>query len=350
MTPVVIGVDAHKRTHTLVAVDGLGRKLGHKTVATTTAAHHDAAQWARLQFGSDLIWGVEDCRSLTARLESDLLAEGFTVFRVPPHLMSRARESSRERGKSDAIDALAIARAVQRETNLPRAAYDPISMELRLLIDRREDLVDTRTGYINRLIVRVHLLDPARVTPANWNVKKARAEMRIWLASQHGLVAELARDELEDIVHLSESIELLTRRISERVHAVAPTLLTLPGCAEITAAKIVAEVANVNRFRSDAAFARYAGLAPTPHSSAGSSVRMRSVKHGNRQLNSALHRIAVTQIRMDSPGRAYFQKRLDGGDTRSRALRSLKRHLSRVVYHRLLATTDAVVQTQPATV
>ncbi|HEY9315221.1 MAG TPA: IS110 family transposase [Williamsia sp.] len=131
--------------------------------------------------------------------------------------------------------------------------------------------------------------------------------MRAWLATQHGLVAELALDELDDIIRNSEEMEKSTRRISQRVRAVAPALLTLPGCAELTAAKIVAQVANVNRFRSDAAFARYAGLAPTPYTSGGSSVRMQSGKHGNRHLNPALHRIAVTQIRMAALGEHIFR-------------------------------------------
>jgi|SRR5271166_2123414 len=143
---VVIGVDAHKKTHTLVAVNKMGRQLGQKTILTTSAAHGEGVRWARSRFGTDLVWGVEDCRALTSRLERDLLAEGLAVVRVPPHLMSRARASSRERGKSDPIDALAVARAVLREPNLPIASHDPVSMELRLLVDRREDLVGAAHG------------------------------------------------------------------------------------------------------------------------------------------------------------------------------------------------------------
>lgn len=97
----VIGVDAHKKTHTLVAADGLGRELGHKTITTTSAAHREGVRWARARFGPDLVRAVEDCRSLSPRLENDLMAEGFGVIRVPPHLMSRTRASSRLRGKSD---------------------------------------------------------------------------------------------------------------------------------------------------------------------------------------------------------------------------------------------------------
>jgi transposase len=332
---VVIGVDAHKKTHTLVAVDRVGRRLGQKTIPTTSAAHSEGVRWARSRFGTDLVWGVEDCRTLTARLERDLMAEGHTVVRVPPHLMSRTRASSRELGKSDPIDALAVARAVLREPNLPMASHDPVSMELRLLVDRREDLVEQRTATINRLLTRVHYLDPDRHVPANWNVKKAREEIDAWLATQDGLIAELARDEARDINRVSDEIVRLGQQIKQRVHTIAPALLSIKGCGELSAAKIVAEVADINRFRSEAAFARYAGLAPTPHSSGETNVRIRSGRHGNRQLNMAIHRIAVTQIHHEGPGKDYFQRRLAEGDDRHRALRSLKRRLARVVFKRL---------------
>ena len=131
MDDVVVGVDAHRRTHTLVAVDQLGRKLAQKTIGTDGQSHTEAMRWVRARFGTAVVWGVEDCRSLTARLERDLLAAGQKVIRVPPHLMSRSRASSRELGKSDPIDALAVARAVQREPDLtgrlPRPAVDAVA-------------------------------------------------------------------------------------------------------------------------------------------------------------------------------------------------------------------------------
>ena len=172
---VVLGVDAHKRTHTVVAVDANGRKLGEKTIATTSAGHDDAVRWARGRYGRELLWGVEDCRPLTARLEGDLLAAGLRVVRVPPHLMSRARASSRTPGKSDPIDALAVARAVLREPDLPVASHDPVSLELSLLVGRREDLVGQRTATINRLLSRVHQLDPSRGPVGNWQRHKTRS-------------------------------------------------------------------------------------------------------------------------------------------------------------------------------
>ncbi|EHB46454.1 transposase IS116/IS110/IS902 family protein [Mycolicibacterium rhodesiae JS60] len=333
----VIGVDAHKRSHTLVAVNPLGRKLAQLTVATTSEGHGEALRWARVRFGRDVVWGVEDCRNLTARLERDLLAGGQKVIRVPPHLMSRSRASSRELGKSDPIDALAVARAVLREPDLPVACHDASSMELRLLVDRREDLVQHRVALISRMLDRIHQLDPAWAEPRNWESKKPREELGAWLATQHGLLAELARDELTEIVGLIDTAHALERRIAGRVREAAPALLDIQGCGDLTAAKIVAEVAGIDRFKSEAAFARHSGVAPIPHWSGETTRPLRPIRHGNRQLNAALHRIAMVQITHPGPGRDYFQRRIDEGDSRQRALRSLKRRLSRVVYTRMKA-------------
>ena len=147
---VILGIDAHKRTHTVVAVDEAGRQLGCKTtVATTTAAHLELVRWAD-RFGEERRWAVEDCRHLSRRLEADLLAAGEAIVRVPPKLMAHARDSARTYGKSDPIDALAVARAALREQHLPVARLDGPCRELRLLVDHREDLVRDRVAHINR--------------------------------------------------------------------------------------------------------------------------------------------------------------------------------------------------------
>ena len=343
---VVVGADVHKRTHTFVAVDQAGRKLGEKVVAATTVGRHKALVWARVEFGNELVWGIEDCRHLSARLERDLLSAGQQVVRVPPKLMAQTRASARTRGKSDPIDALAVARAVLREPDLPVASHDAVSRELKLLIDRREDLVAQRTLAINRLLWRLHELDPERAhKPRSLDLAKHRELLRAWLATQPGLVAELARDELADISRLTEAINALAKRITERVRVVSPALLALPGCAELTAAKLIGETAVVSRFKSESAFARHAGVAPIPVWSGNTTGRVRMTRSGNRQLNAALHRIAVTQVRLDGIGRAYYRKRRDAGASKTEALRCLKRRLARVVFHHL--HTDHQTRNQP---
>jgi transposase len=333
---VVVGADVHKRTHTFVAVDEVGKKLGEKVVATTSSGHHQALRWARERFGTGLVWAIEDCRHLSARLERDLLSAGQQVVRVPPKLMALTRASARTRGKSDPIDALAVARAFLREPDLPVASHDEVSRELKLLVDRREDLVGQRTSTINRLLWRVHELDPAHAPqPGSLDRATHRGRLGQWLATQPGLVAELARDELADIGRLTEAINALAKRIGERVREVAPALLSMPGCGELTAAKLVGEAAGVIRFKSEAAFARHAGVAPIPVWSGNTAGRVRMTRSGNRQLNAALHRIAVTQIRLTGLGQAYYRKRIDAGDSKTEALRCLKRRLARVAFHHL---------------
>ena len=333
---VVVGADVHKHTHTFVAVDEVGRKLGEKTVKAITAGHGEAVMWVRERFSVEVVWAIEDCRHLSARLERDLLTAGQKVVRVPPKLMAQTRASARTRGKSDPIDALAVARAYLREPDLPIASHDEVSRELKLLVDRREDLVAQRTSTINRLLWRVHELDPERAPkPRSLDLAKHRNLVRQWLATQPGIVAELAREELADITRLTKAIDVLAKRIGERVRQVAPELLAVPGCAELTAAKLVGEAAGVNRFKSEAAFARHAGVAPIPVWSGNTAGRVRMTRSGNRQLNAALHRIAVTQIRLDGLGQAYYRKRINAGDSKTEALRCLKRRLARVVFRHL---------------
>jgi transposase len=112
---VVIGIDAHERSHTVVVVDEHGRKLGQRTTGTASADHLELVAWACEQ-SAERLWAVEDCRHLSRRLERDLLAAGERIVRVPPKLMANARDAARTFWKSDPIDALAVARAALRES------------------------------------------------------------------------------------------------------------------------------------------------------------------------------------------------------------------------------------------
>jgi transposase len=336
---VVVGADVHKQTHTFVAVDEVGRELGHKTFKATTEGHQAAVMWAREQFGPGLRWAVEDCRHLSARLERDLLAAGQLVVRVPPKMMAEQRRIARTRGKSDPIDAAAVARAALREPGLPAASHDEVSRELKLLTDRREDLVRYRTAVINRLRWRVHELEPSWAPkPKSLGLARHQQVLARRLEGVHGVVAELAREELADVIELTRRAGELERRISALAAEAAPALLSMPGVGFLTAAKIVGETAGISRFKSEAAFARHAGIAPVPVWSGATKGRVRLTRSGNRQLNAAIHRIAVTQIRLDGPGRTYYEKKKAEGKSTTEALRCLKRRIARTVFKHL--TTD----------
>jgi transposase len=342
---VIVGIDAHKRTHTAVAIDEAGRKLGEKTTnATTTDANLELVRWAD-GFGPERSFAVEDCRHLSRRLEADLLAAGEELVRVPPKLMAHARDAARTYGKSDPIDALAVGRAVLREPNLPVARLDGPSRDLRLLVDHREDLVRDRTAQINRLRWHLHELDPSWDPAPRALVRfKHLDALAARLEGLEGIVAWVARDLVARIRELTVAAKDLEHQIVEKVARLVPALLEIAGVGALTAAKIVAEVADVRRFRSKDAFARHNGTAPLPVWSANRA-RHRLSRTGNRQLNAAIHRIAVTQMRIHDGAKAYLQRRIAMGNTKTEALRALKRRLSDVVYRTLMAD---VVSTQAA--
>jgi transposase len=341
---IVIGIDSHKHSHTAVATDGTGRKLAEKTVAATPPGHLELVRWAG-RF-AERRWAIEDCRHLSRRLSTDLLRAGEAVVRVPPKLMAGARRSSREPGKSDPIDALAVARAALRE-DLPVATLDGPDREVRLLVDHREDLVAERTRAQNRLRWHLHELDPG-TEPVARGLDRAivLAALGRDLAEAPGTVARIARELVVRIRDLTATINDLEREISRLVADLAPSLLALAGCGPLTAAKLIGETAGVGRFRSAAAFARHNGTAPLPVWS-GNTERHRLSRTGNRQLNVGLHRIAITQMRIDERGRAYVDHRRTMGNTKTEAIRALRRRISDEVFRRMLhdEAARAAVQT-----
>src|SRR5206468_11128771 len=189
-----------------------GRQLGTKTTtATTTEAHLELVRWAD-RFGPERRFAVEDCRHLSRRLEADLLAAGEVIVRVPPKMMAHARDAARTYGKSDPIDALAVARAAIREPGLPLARLDGPSRDLRLLVDHREDLVRDRTAHINRLRRHLHELDPAWDPSPRALVRFAQLDaVAERLADMEGMVARIARDLTARIRELTASAAALER-------------------------------------------------------------------------------------------------------------------------------------------
>lgn len=327
---VMVGIDAHKETFTAVAVDEVGRRLGERTFKSTSDGCFELVRWASRW--PERRFAVEDCRHLTRRLESDLLTAGETLVRVYPRLMAGERRGDRERGKSDPIDALAVARVALREPDLPVACLDGPARELRLLTDHRETLIRERTRLQNRLRWHLHELDPEfHVRPRGLRAMNQLDRVAALLATMDGLVAELASDLVGRCRELNRKINDLERRVRPLVRQLGPSLLAIPGCGILTAAKILGETAGVDRFPTAAAFARFNGTAPIPVWSSNTE-RFRLNRGGNRQINHALHMIAVTQLRGVGPGKAYVEKRIAGGNTRTEAVRLLRRRLSDAVF------------------
>jgi transposase len=326
---IVIGVDVHKHSLTAVAVDEVGRTLSQWTGPLGA----QVVAWAR-SLAAERLWALEDCRHVSRGLEQLLQAGSERLVRVPPRLMAPQRRRGRTRGKSDAIDALAVARAALREPHLdqPRPE-EPLLRELKLLVDHRDDLVAERRRCQQRLRWHLHELDPSLTVPLG------ALDRTIWLERLRRQLARreqstqvrIARDLLGRCRELTRSIAELEHELQSRTQTTAPRLLELAGCGPLSAAKLLCEIGPIERFASDAQLARHAGVAPLEASS-GKQRRHRLDRGGNRQLNCALHRIAVTQGRVYGPARTYLERKQSEGKSRREALRCLKRQLARTVY------------------
>jgi transposase len=345
---IVLGADTHKRSHTIAALSArTGELLGEQTVQSGAKGSVPLLTWAR-SLGAERVWAIEDCRHVSGSLERFLIERGERVLRVHSTLMSASRREARGRGKSDSIDALAVARAALREglESLPAANLDGPELDVRLLVDHRERLVRQRVAINNTL--QWHLHDPwpevqlpgSALFHGKWGPRMARRLAR----AEQTMRVRIARDELRRIRELTQTIKALEAEIADLVAQIAPHLLTEPGFGPLTAAKLVGEIAGAHRFSSDAKLARAAGIAPIPVSS-GNTSRHRLDRGGNRQINANIHRIAVTRLRCHAETQDYIaRKRAEGKSTKD-AIRCLKRHLTRRIWHLLQAPAPIPQQT-----
>jgi transposase len=331
---VTIGVDPHKQTHTAAAVNQLGVEVAHRTAAARPAGNGQLLEWARA-LDSERVWVIEDVRNVSGSLERSLIDRGETVVRLSPQLMAGARRGMRERGKSDPIDALTIARAALPEgvESLPTARLAGPERELRMLALHRGRLVDMRTRLSNELRWQLHDLWPDSEIPTKAFVQpswQTKTQARLARAEQSTQVW-VARDMIRRISELTRAAKDLHQKIAALVKQVAPQLLAEPGIGVLLAAKFIGEIAGIDRFTSDAQLARLAGCAPIPVSS-GRSDRHRLDPGGNRQLNSAFYMLASIRIAHDPRTAGYLARQRANGKTKREAIRSLKRYLVRRVY------------------
>ena len=332
---IVIGVDVHKQSVTAVAVDEAGRMLDEQTVVVGS---DELIGWASA-LGAERLWALEDCRQLTRWLELQLVGQGEDLVRVPPKLMAPQRRAGRTRGKSDPIDALAVARAALREPDLSRPRPEErVFRDLKLLVDHRDDIVDERRRTQQRLRWHLHQLDPTLVVPLRMLGRSSHLErVSRWLARRdQELQVRLARELVSRCRALTRTITELDRELEQQTAAIAPALLELPGCGPLTAAKLLAEIGPIDRFKTDAQL-----RPPRRRRTTRSKLRPRATppldRGGNRQLNSALYRIAITQSRYHPAARAYLERKQAEGKSRREAIRCLKRLLTRTVFNTLKA-------------
>jgi transposase len=352
---LTVGIDAHKRQVVIALVDATGRVLGSRRLTKSDAALPYVTQWlsATAPGATALRWGIEGSGTYGRQLAQALVAAGYTVFEVPGLSTSaeRHRSRGREREKTDVTDAVAIGRVVLRDADrLPRVQPDGAAYQCRLLSEHRDNLIHERTRLLNQLYA--HL---AQQMPMSRPVFRSRNHRQLLSELANAplptdplaVTRTLVVRQLAALIHeVDVAVADLTAQLVELAPRVAPTLLRIPGCAALTATKLLGEAGAVARFASPARFAAYAGTAPLEASS-GDRRRHRLSRRGNRQLNCALHTIAVTQRRWHPIGRAFIARKLSEGKSRREALRSLKRHLANVVYRALIADRQLAANTIP---
>jgi transposase len=332
---VLIGVDPHKATNAAVAIDEHGDLVGQAAFPANRGGIRALERWAK-RFAQRR-WAIEGATGIGRPLAQKLAASGKEVVDVPPKLSAKVRVlSTGNARKNDRLDATFTALAALRNERLARV-HPEDGLEgrvevLRLLTERRDDLVAERTRALNRL--HVLLRDLLSDGVAKGLSAEAAAKLLRRARPRHAagrtrkrLASELARD----VRALDRKIASLDQRIREEVEASGTTLTEVFGVGSILAAKIVGIVGDVSRFPSKAHFASYAGVAPIEASS-GEVVRHRVSLSGNRRLNQVMHVIAVCQARSDPRGKAYYRKKLAEGKSCKEAMRCLKRRVSDAVF------------------
>ena len=350
----VAGVDCHKHSHTIVVLDHLGVQQAHLKISADPDGYEKALE-AVAAF-VELEWGIESTGFYGYGFAQALVARGYVVFEVPGSVTKRHRRQGTRRGKSDPIDAQAIAEAVLRERDrLPRFERNDAQDAIRLLYDHRDRLVKERTTAGNRLRALALRLGLTELPRELWSVRRLQA-LRARLEPFRGasLTADALVDEIaESIVDIERTTNRILeteRRLRPFVKCAAPGLLRLRGVATIVAAGLFGHAGSLRNCRDANAFAMRAGVAPVTFAS-GMSTAVRVNNLGDRQLNRCLHVIAMTQIRLpDHPGHVYYDRKRAEGKSHRAALRALKRQLATITYYRLRDESALATDRTPASI
>lgn len=337
---IVIGVDPHKSSATIEVLDGREQVVLTGRFGTDRAGYRSMLALGRRW--PDRVWAVEGSHGIGRHVAQRLVADGELVVDVPAKLSARARVFSTGQGrKTDATDAHSIAVVAMRTPTLqPVIADGPVTV-LRLLSDRRDELAHARTQVVSRL----HRL-LLELVPGGAKTFLSAAQAKTLLAgvrprdlagkTRRALAVEL----LEEIVLLDRKLKHSEQTLREAVAQTGSELMGLYGLGPVGAARLLGDIGTIARFPTKAHFASWNGTAPIDASS-GERVRHRLSRAGNRRINRVLHVMAIVQIRHQTEGRAYYQRKLADGKTPMEALRCLKRRLSDVVYRQLVADDRA---------
>jgi transposase len=337
---VAIGVDSHKSSLAAAALDEVGRVIVVKEFSNDDRGHSSLLTWVRTQ-GQDRVIGVEGAGSYGAGLARRLLQAGEDVKEVPAFLTHRERKRDPSKGKSDPSDAVAIARVVARGEGLSSPQRKEAFEDLKMLTDHRDQLVRARTQLINRTHQDLVISHPGyEKRIPKLNSKKNLAAAIALLRGEDTVRARLIRERAGEIRRLDKKIVEVEKDIAVKVKESGTTLTELKGIGWVVAAKILGEIGDTTRIRSEGAFAMLSGTAPLEASS-GATKRHRLNRGGNRQLNYALHMMARARLNSDADTRSYVARRRMEGKSDKEAMRCLKRHLSNIVCRQLMLDSKA---------
>jgi transposase len=333
---VMIGVDPHKSSHTAVAIAETEDEVAAKKVRATRSQVAQLLAWAE-PFPSRT-WAVESASGLGFLLAQQLVAAGEVVLDVPATLVSRTRLLAAGRTeKTDPNDALSVAVTALRNRSLRRV--EPVDHRdlLRLLFRRNMDIGNQRSRTVSRLHALLVELQPGGIAR---EIKATDVHRFLDGLSPAGPVEQvrydLALELLGEVERYDAQLKVSHKRIRDAVTVSKTTVTDIYGVGPVLAAALIGHSGDVRRFANRDHYAAYNGTAPREVSSGGRKVHRLS-RRGNRKLNHAIHMVAITQIaHRDTAGRAYFERRVAEGKTKREAIRSLKRHISNAVYHRLL--------------
>lgn len=329
----VAGIDSHKDTLAVAVVDNQGRRINLIEVENTPAGFHHLVGWIGRHHPDRV--GIEGSGSHGRPAALALRDAGFDVVEVPPQMTAATRRQQRSGAKTDAIDAVVIARIALRENDLPPVRTNGAIEDMRVLVHYRRELLAERNRIANRLhsdLEQLHLGYQQRIGRLTTERNLDRA--RRLLTGNQQTRARIARQRVTRLRQLTRQIDELATEITGHSRRLDTGLTTIPGIADLSAAELIAEIGDVGRYRTRAQFAMANGTAPIPASS-GRTDRHRLNRGGNRQLNRIIHFVALTQISRHPEGRAYYQRKQAEGKTRKEAMRCLKRRISDRIYRTL---------------
>jgi transposase len=340
---VVIGVEPHTRINAVVVLNSRAKVLARAQFVNDAQGFRELRRFSRQW--RPRTWAIEGCNGVGKHVAQRLVAAGERVVDVSTRRAALVRVFAGGNGrKNDDSDAHSIALVGVHTPDLPEVRADDRRTALRLLSNRRRELVGQRTQCVNRLHRDLVGL-VAGGAPRALTAKKARALLAsVRPRDEIGrLRRQLAAELLAELVALDKKVCAIEAEVRVLVRSTPTGLPTIYGVGPVITALTLGEVGDVARFADRNHFASYNGTAPDDKGSAGSPAHCVNIK-GNRKLNHAIHMIAITQIRnRKSPGRAYYDRKLAQSKTKKEALRALKRRISDVIYRQLVVDAEHAV-------